>query len=144
VYFTYHIPFDPIAIAAQARLGHSQSADSSVGRWIAYVLGAYEGAVSADFDPNSEGGDGGYTNLGKASSLVFNETIRDASAAQPSDNEYNLSATAAHEIGHEFGISHMVPILNCGLMALDLPLLDPMFCPEAIRIIRMSTVPSSP
>lgn len=125
--------------------------------WVAYIVSGWQFATKEDADPNNEGGyftgitsgsnehcDLGY---GGEVSIVFHETWRDI-ASTP-----NPEHTFAHEIGHQFGLSHgtksplsslCAPCIlatngcNIGLMAKGIPGVNPYlyFSKEHLNLLR--------
>jgi hypothetical protein len=88
---------------------------STAGFWVIYQLGAYQGPVDKDSDPNGEEALLGISSIfslpgddPQAGTIVFRETVRDVRVAQPAVvkiSEANLwAATSVHESGHQFGL----------------------------------------
>jgi hypothetical protein len=69
--------------------------------WVVYVLGAYQGRLDYDKDPNSEDGDGGSTDTTFQVSAIFLEDIADRARWNEQDPEMLEQQIVAHEIGHQ-------------------------------------------
>ncbi|MBI2570107.1 MAG: hypothetical protein HYV63_24155 [Candidatus Schekmanbacteria bacterium] len=89
----------------------NKQAPSSPDFWVAYVLGAFQGRVDKDADPDREDWILGFGGRGLNSgpyALLYRESVRDvvlAPVAGVTTAEANLWAlTAVHEIAHEFGL----------------------------------------
>ncbi|MBN8684986.1 MAG: hypothetical protein J0L99_20230 [Chitinophagales bacterium] len=122
--------------------------------WVAYIVSGWQFTTKQDADPDTEGGyfigitsgNNNHCDIGYGGnvSVVFHETWRDVSSNP------NAEHTFAHEIGHQFGLSHgtVTPssslcascILTCntGLMAKGIPGTNPplYFSKEHLNLLR--------
>lgn len=110
---TKRIPFvRNVEEASAAGIGESaRDIDSSRAFWVVHILGAYEGPVSRDNDPDSEDALLGIAPNAaehRGFSLIFQETLRDLHAVHkpPVSVETAESHLVLHEVGHQFELSH--------------------------------------
>jgi hypothetical protein len=89
--------------------------------WVVYVLMAYQDSfqqMTADQDPDSEGGTGGST-AGVGGSLIYGETIRERGPTAGDGVNALEQRIVAHEVGHAMRLDHgdnTNSIPNNGLM----------------------------
>lgn len=132
--------------------------------WIANVVFGWQGEVDMDYDPKDEMSasfgltpmrDGGHCTVvsGWDVSYICTETIRDA-FFETGDIEDKTILTTAHEIGHQFGLTHGFPFntspidncaacigdcINVGIMSAAATNLQPFFIPFHINLLRSRT-----
>ncbi|MBI2566811.1 MAG: hypothetical protein HYV63_07265 [Candidatus Schekmanbacteria bacterium] len=89
----------------------NKQAPSSPDFWVAYVLGAFQGRVDKDADPDREDWILGFGGRGSSSgpfALLYRESVRDVVVAPGSGvttSEADLwRLVAVHEVAHEFGL----------------------------------------
>jgi hypothetical protein len=96
---------------AEGQSNASRDVPSQDTFWVVQIVGAYEGPESADFDPNTEDFEAGFSPIG-AGCLIYMEVIRDLAANVPGDHADQPTLEKRivfHESLHKFDLTHTIP-----------------------------------
>ena len=127
--FSLNVTQNPAAIENQTNLGRNSGGNESDNFWVVYLQIGYQGDLTQDCDPYTEGSTGGITvqygvvddvtnssgvPQGGQGSHVYVEASRDGDLAFMLGDDLKVR-TAPHEVGHQFGLKG--DALGFGLMS---------------------------
>ncbi len=106
-----NVPFVLNVTDPVSAMDWDSKSDNSVGYWVAYVLGAFQGPAGVDNDPDTEPVVGvGATPVDYGGSLIYIEAIVDIARQCGWNATLTEQDTVVHEVGHAVADSRAEPV----------------------------------